>query len=322
MYKSNYVEFNKVYNFIEELEDNYLFLSNVKYYKNPTIKNQEILKEKFSNYFKYEKTLRQKYKNKKNIEGYSLKILISPTLLKREHRKNLRKYINNTIELITNIGEEKIRWVATKEKTRGNSIYLNIYFIDRIIYERKRVVERKIYLDKETGKFTKKKENSKVKIVKKDMLCSDKIRFRLAQHKSKTEFINLMSILKENIKKIEKSIFSNEIKVFYDLKKETLKKKVEIKGKVYYVNNNENIFNDIKTEYKRRYIRAYNSLINSIVLNSNSLQHLNLDNLKKSLKSIKEKHFNNVYEYEKKLLEYERIIQKEPEDFIKIFEIK
>ncbi len=57
MYKSNYVEFNKVYNFIEELEDNYLFLSNVKYYKNPTIKNQEILKEKFSNYFKYEKKL-------------------------------------------------------------------------------------------------------------------------------------------------------------------------------------------------------------------------------------------------------------------------
>lgn len=38
MYKSNYVEFNKVYNFKKNIEDNYLFLSNVKHQKKTSYK--------------------------------------------------------------------------------------------------------------------------------------------------------------------------------------------------------------------------------------------------------------------------------------------
>ncbi len=128
MTKSNFLEISKVYNFIDDVKDSYIIMSNVKYYKNPTISNQDILINKFEQYFNIEKNYRQRFKNKKNIEGYCLRILINPIFLEKENKKKLREYIDKTIELITDIKEDKIKWIMSKEVTKGRSIYLKIYF--------------------------------------------------------------------------------------------------------------------------------------------------------------------------------------------------
>lgn len=310
--KQNFVEVSKIYNFVEELtaEDNRsLIMSNVKYYKNINYYSvgKEMVLKKLSDYFSYEKQFRQTYNNRRNVEGYRIKLLVSKKLLEVDNRKNLRKYCEKCIELVTSIKKiDDLKYFISYHKTIGDSYYITIRFIDRLMYEKPLVKThcKKVWVNKNTGKrVSKTYKNAVLKDIKTETeyRISNKIRFKLIHQKNKQLFVNMMNAIKKLLLQYELKNFQTE--GFYILKKKITKKKIVSKGITYRVNDNSNQYNGVFRDFKERANKIYNMLANSLSMANIDLNLLDTELFKNHVELLATKNVNNVQKYEEAILE-------------------
>lgn len=304
--KNNFVEITKIYDFVEQISNQPIFMSNITYYKNITPKTNSYVVDKFEQYFKLEKQARQNYTNKKNIEGYKLKILVSDILLLPENKNNLRKYINKCIELVTAYSRvDRLKYVVSRTKTVGGSNYLNIYFIDRVIYEKPKEFKstKKVWVNKNTGKPVSKTYKNAVlekRTTTSTAYFSNKLRFKLIHQSDTKQFSSMMSTIKQLIKQYEINVFKTEHTYWFE--KKYLKKRISKNGNYYYVNDLDNQYKGVFKEFEYRAIKIFNTLVNSLNMASIDISKVNADNFKFDVEQLAIKYKSSIDKYEKYVL--------------------
>ncbi len=313
--KSNYLEISKVYDFVGEISEQNLKMSNITYYKNITYKTIDFVINKFEEYFKLEKQSRQTYKDRKNIEGYKLKILVSEVLLERDNRSKLRAYIEKSIELITSYQNiDRLKYVVSFHKTRGGSCYLNIYFIDRVIYPKPltKTTTKEIWVNKNTGKKVSKTYANAIQekvTVEEKLYFSNKLRFKLIHQNSRETFIEMIEAIKTILKQYELKVFQTDN--FYLFEKKHIKKRIKKNGNYYFVNDNDNVYKGVLNDYQARAVKIYNMLVNSLYMSTVDLKTLDLNKLRTDIESLEVKYKTNIDKYEKSILNFIKMIKNE-----------
>lgn len=307
MEKTKYLRVEKIHNFMDTIAEEHIIMSNITHYKKVTFKNRDIVLKKFEDYFEYEKQFRQSYKNKQNIEGYNIITQISEILILKENRKKLCEYVEKTIELITNIEKvSRLKYVVSYYRTRGGTFYLNIYCIDRLIYDKPLIqkTEKTTWINKNTGKKVHKSYKNaveQVEVIEKEIHMSNKIRFKLVHQNNKKNFNSMIEVFKKILMEYELKIFGNQC--FYTFKKKHLKKKIERNGITYYVNDHDNQYKDVFREYKQRAIKIYNTFVNAVYMTNPDLSNVDMNDLRAELNSLAKKHKNNILKYEQAMLD-------------------
>lgn len=306
MEKNKYLRVEKLHDFMEAINDERLIMSNITYYKKVTILNRDMVLKKFEDYFEFEKQFRQTYTNKRNIEGYNITTQVSEVLLLKENRTKLRKYVEKTIELITSIEKvNRLKYVVSYHRTRGGTFYLNIYCIDRMVYDKPLVqkTEKTIWVNKNTGKKVHKSyKNAIEKTIteEKQILISSKIRFKLIHQNNKQCFNEMIELFKKILVAYEIKIFG--IDCFYQFKKKHLKKQITKKGQTYYVNDHDNQYKDLFKAYKYRAVKIYNMFVNALYMANIELEEEDVKQLKSKLTYYEIKYKNNISKYEQAML--------------------
>lgn len=304
--KNNFVEITKLYDFVEEISKQSIFMSNITYYKNVTPKTSTYVVDKFIKYFELEKHCRQKYSNRRNIEGYKLKILISDILLFPENKKKLRQYIEKCIELITAYSHtNRLKYVVSRIKTTGGSNYLNIYFIDRVIYDKPKQIKvsKKMWVNKNTGKRVSKTYKNAVlenRTTTSTVYFSNKLRFKLVHQNDTKQFRGMMNTIKQLIKQYEINVFKTEHTYWFE--KKYLKKLICKNGNYYYVNDLDNQYKGVFKEFEYRAIKIFNTLVNALNMASIDVSRLNVENFKFDVEQLSIKYKSNIDRYEKNVL--------------------
>lgn len=304
--KNNFIEISKVYNFVETISTQNIFMSNIKYFKNITPKTSTYVVDKFEKYFELEKNSRQNYVNKKNIEGYQLKILVSEPLLLPENRTKLRKYINKCIEYITGYSKvDRLKYVVSKYTSVGGSKYLNIFFIDRVVYEKPLEVTtiKKIWVNKNTGKKVSKTYKNAVRQKEKKIelkYYSSKIRFKLIHQNDRNLFASMMETIKALLKQYEINIFGTEHVYYFE--KKHLKKRVCKNGNYFYVNDYDNQFKGIFNEFENRAIKIYNTFVNAFQMACVDVTKLDIETLKFDVEQLEIRYNKEISKYEQAML--------------------
>lgn len=304
--KNNFIEISKVYNFVETITTQYIFMSNIKYYKNITPKTSSYDVDKFEQNFELEKKSRQSYKNKKNIEGYKLKILVSDELLLPENRLKLRKYINKSIEYIAGYSKvNRLKYVVSKYTSVGKSKYINVYFIDRVIYEKPLVTSttKKVWVNKNTGKRVSKTYKNAIRVNQIKSVTkyfSSKLRFKLIHQNDRKLFISMMETIESLLKEYELIVFQNE--QAYIFERQYVKKKICKNGNYYYMNDYDNQYKGIINVFKLRAIKVYNTFVNSFELARIDVTRLDVDRLMYDIEEYSTKYCKKIARYEQAML--------------------
>ncbi|MFV0520258.1 MAG: hypothetical protein ACK5LY_08285 [Lachnospirales bacterium] len=310
--KQNFVEVSKIYNFVEELaaeNDKDLIMTNITYYKNINFfsSDKEMVLKKLNDYFKYEKQFRQVYENRRNVEGYSIKLLVSKKLIDYSNRKNLRKYCEKCIELVTSVKRiDDLKYFVSYTKTVGKSYYITIRFIDRLVYKKPLVktVTKDVWINKNTGKrVSKTYKNAVIKSVKTEVeyKISNKIRFKLIHQYNKKLFVSMMNAIKKILLQYEIKVFQTQ--GLYILKKKYTKKAVLKNGVIYRVNDNSNQFEGVFKDFKDRAIKVYNMLANALSMAYIDVNSLDIEAFKSHLELLASINSNNIKNYEEAVLD-------------------
>lgn len=322
--KQNFVEVSKIYNFVEELVaegDTSLIMTNIKYYKN--IKSygngREVVLKLLKDYFDYEKQFRQTYSNRRNVEGYKIKVLVSKKLLLFDNRKTLRKYCEKCIKLVTSVQKlDDLKYFISYSKTVGKSYYITIRFIDRLIYEKPivKTVHKDVWVNKKTGKRVSASYKNAVQQTIKtetEYRISNKIRFKLIHQNNKKLFIQMMKSIKKLLLKYELKVF--QLEGFYILRKKITKKVVIINGVEYRVNDNSNQYEGVFKDFKSRAIKAYNMLANALSMADIDLNLLDIELFHRHLEMLATKNANNIKNYELEILDLISLIADDELEF-------
>lgn len=292
---------------MDEIKDENLIMSNITYYKKITSLNREIVLKKFRDYFEFEKQFRQKYKNKRNVEGYNISMQVSEVLILKENRGKLRKYVEETIRLITNVDKiDRLKYTVSYYRTRGGTFYLNIYCIDRLIYDNPKIqrTEKVIWVNKNTGKKVHKSYKNAIekKITEeKEIHISSKIRFKLVHQNNKKLFNEMIEIFKEVLTKLEIKLFAN--KIYYEFEKKHTKKQIVKNGRKMYVNDHDNQYEDIFRDYKRRAVKIYNMFVNAANTANIDVTVIDVDEVKSEITELGIKYKYNILKYERAMLD-------------------
>lgn len=306
--KSNFVEITKVYNFVDEISKQNIFMSNITYYKNVTPKTSTYVVDKFEQYFDLEKQSRQTYTNRKNIEGYKLKILVSDILLLPENRIKLRKYIEQCIVLITAYEKvDRLKYVVSRYKSIGGANYLIVHFIDRVIYDKPQLVitTKKVWVNKNTGKRVSKTYKNAVRekqVTEETKYFSSKIRFKLIHQNDSRQFTAMMNTIKELLKQYEINVFKNEHTYWFE--KKHIKKRICKNGNYYFVNDYDNRYKGVFKEFESRAIKAFNTLVNSLNMAKIDESRINVDNFRYDVEQTAIKYKSSIDRYEESILNY------------------
>lgn len=304
--KNNFIEISKVYNFVDTISSQNIFMSNITYYKNVTPKTSTYVVDKFEKYFDLEKQSRQVYTNKRNIEGYQLKILVSDILLLPDNKIKLRKYINKCIEFVTGYSKvDRLKYVVSKYSSVGGAKYLNIFFIDRVIYEKplEVITTKKVWVNKNTGKRVSKTyknailEKQKISEIKH---YSSKIRFKLIHQRDTKQFASMMTTIKALLKQYEINVFNNEHVYWFE--KKHLKKRVCKNGNYFYVNDYDNQYKGVFKEFEYRAIKIYNTFVNAFQMACIDVTQLIFEQLKFDIEELSVRYCKDIAMYENSIL--------------------
>lgn len=307
MEKTKYLRVDKLHDFMSEIKDENLIMSNITHYKTVTLTNRYMVDHYFEEYFEDVNNLRQKYKNRQNIEGYIISMQVSEVLILKANRSKLREYVEETISLITNVDKvERLRYTVSYYRTRGGTYYLNIYCIDRLIYENAKIekTEKTIWVNKNTGKKVHKSyKNAVEKVVteEKEIKYSSKIRFKLVHQNNPKLFNEMIDTFKEVLTKLEIRLFATHI--YYKFDKKYSKKQIVKDGRKMYVNDHDNQYEGIFKDYKRRAIKMYNMFVNAANTANIDVTVVDVDEVKSEITNLGIKYKYNILKYERAMLD-------------------